>query len=176
MGTKIEEPTERIVLLEEEVAMLCWRKACMCGERKEKGTAIASSSRDQEEQSELEYAEEEESSSSASYHVPLVVPEEPLLVFGSPASQTLPSRVQGTCWCPIPAVVRIEDNVEMTVVLRENEEAIPIQVERLLAYTVGLQRSSHGRPLTHYCSSTRHVNCHAKQLWLHPYHHPPLDI
>ena len=65
----------------------------MCGEGKGKGIAVASSSRDQEERSELEYAEEEEgSSSSASYHILLVAPEETLLVFGSPISQTLPSE------------------------------------------------------------------------------------
>ena len=83
----MEEQTERIVLLEEEVATLHWKKACMCGEGKGKGVAVASTSGDQEDQSELEYAEEEEgSSSSASYHVPLVAPEETLLVFGSPIS------------------------------------------------------------------------------------------
>ena len=37
------------VLLEEEVAMLCWKKACMCGEEKGKGVAVASGSRNQEE-------------------------------------------------------------------------------------------------------------------------------
>ena len=49
METKMEEQTERIVSLKEEVATLCWRKACMCGERKGKGFTIASGSRDQEE-------------------------------------------------------------------------------------------------------------------------------
>ena len=34
----------------------------------------------------------------------------------SPASQTLPSKVQETCGCLVPAVVRIKDDVEMTVV------------------------------------------------------------
>ena len=63
----------------------------------------------------------------------------PLLVFGSPVSQTLPSKVQETCGCLVPTVIRIEDNMKMTVVPRENEEAIPIQVEKLLAHTVGLQ-------------------------------------
>ena len=33
----------------------------------------------------------------------------------------------------------IKDDVEMTVIPRENEEAIPVQVERPPAYTVGLQ-------------------------------------
>ena len=32
MEMKMEEQTERIVSLEEEVATLCWKKACMCGE------------------------------------------------------------------------------------------------------------------------------------------------
>ena len=31
---KIEEQTERIVSLEEEVVTLCWKKACTCGEKK----------------------------------------------------------------------------------------------------------------------------------------------
>ena len=74
-----------------------------------------------------------------SYHVPLIAPKETLLVFGSLISQTLPSEVQETCGCPVPAVIMIEDDVEMAVVLRENKEAIPVQVERLPAYTVGLQ-------------------------------------
>ena len=126
MKMKIEEQTKRIVLLEEEVAMLHRKKACMCGEGKGKGVAIGSTSRDQEEHSKLEYAEEEGSSSSASYHVPLVAPEETLLVFRSPISQTLPSEVQETCGCPIPAVITIEDDVEMSMVLRENEEAISV--------------------------------------------------
>ena len=125
----------------------------------------------------MEYAEEEEGSSSgASYHVPLVAPEEPLLVFGSPVSQTLPSKVQETCGCPVPAVITVKDNMEMTVVLRENEEAIPVQVGRPPAYAVGLQQSFRGQPVAHYCSSTCHTNCHTKQLGSHPYHHPPLDI
>ena len=123
---------------------------------------ITSISRDQEEQSELEYAEEEGSSSGACYHVLLVAPEEPLLVFGSPVSQTLPSEVWETCGCPVPTVVMIKDNMEMTVVPRENKEAIPVQVERLPAYAVGLQQSSRGQPVAHYCSSTHHVNHHTK--------------
>ena len=99
----------------------------MCGEEKGKGIAIASGSRDQEEQSELEYAEEEEGSSSkASCHVLFVTPEETLLVFGSPVSQTLLSKVQETYGCPIPAIVTIEDDMEMAMVPRENKEAIPV--------------------------------------------------
>ena len=81
METKMEGQMERIISLEEEVAMLRWKKACGCGEGKGKGVTITSSSRDQEEQSELDYAEEEEESNSgASYHVPLIAPEETLLV------------------------------------------------------------------------------------------------
>ena len=177
METKIEDQTERIVLLEEEVATLCWKKACTCGEGKGKGVAVASTSRDQEEHSKLEHAEEEEGSSSgASYHVPLVTPEETLLVFRSPISQTLPSEVQGTCGCAVPTVITIEDDVEMSIVPRENEEAIPIQVERPPAYAMGLQRSSRGRPMAHYRSSTRCTNHHSKQLGSHPYHHPSPGI
>ena len=74
-----------------------------------------------------------------SYHVPLVAPEETLLVFRSPISQTLPSEVQETCGCPVPAIITIKDDVEMSMVPRENKEAIPVQVERLPAYKVGLQ-------------------------------------
>ena len=174
---KIEGQTERIVLLEEEITTLCWKKACTCGEGKGKGVAIVSSSGDQEDRSELEYAKEEEGSSSrASYHVPLVAPKETLLVFSSPVSQTLPSKVQETCGCPVPTIITIEDDVEMAVVPRENEEAIPVQVERPPAYAVGLQRSSQGRPLAHYRSSTRHANHHAKQLGSHPYCHPSPGI
>ena len=150
------------------------RPACV---EKGKGVAVASTSGDQEERSELEYAEEEEwSSSGSSYHVPLVAPEETLLVFRSPISQTLPSKVQETCGCPVPTVITIEDDVEMSVVLRENKEAIPVLVERPPAYAVGLQRSSHGRPLAHYCSSTRCANHHTKQLSSHPYRHPLPDV
>ena len=105
METKMEEQTERIISLEEEIATLHWKKACMCGEGKEKEMAIASGSGDQEEPSELEYAEEEEgSSSSVSYHILLIAPEEPLLVFRSLVSQSLPSKVQETCGYPVPAV------------------------------------------------------------------------
>ena len=175
---KIEEQTERIVSLEEEVTTLHWRRACTCGEVKGKGTAVTSGSGEREEHSELEYAEEGEGSSSgASYHIPPVVPEEePLLVFGSPISQSLPTEVQEMCGCPVPAAVRIEDDVEMTFAPRENEEAIPVQVERPPTYTVGLQQSSHGRPQAHYRSSTRRANCHAKQLSHYPYRHPSPDV
>ena len=170
----MEEQIERIVSLEEEVTMLCWKKACTCGEEKGKGIAVASGSRDQEECFELEHAEG--SSSGASYHVPLVAPEEPLLVFRSPISQNLPSKVQETCGCPVPAIITIEDDVEMAMVLRENKEAIPVQVERPPAYTVGLQQSSRGRPMAHYHSSTCHTNCHTKQLGSHAYRHPSPGI
>ena len=59
-------------------------------------------------------------------------------------SQTLPSEVQETCGCPVPTVIMIEDNVEMSMVLRENKEAIPVQVGRLSTCAVGLQQSSRG--------------------------------
>ena len=49
METKMEEQMERIVSLEEEVATLCWRKACTCGEKKGKEVAVASGSEGQEE-------------------------------------------------------------------------------------------------------------------------------
>ena len=111
-----------------------------------------------------------------SYHVPLVAPEETLLVFRSPISQTLPSEVQETCGCAVPAVIMIKDNMEMSIVLRENKEAIPVQVERPPAYTVGLQQSSRGRPMAHYCSSTHCANRHSKQLGSHPYCHPSPGI
>ena len=130
-----------------------------------------------QEQSELEYAEGEEGSgSSASYHIPLVAPEETLLVFRSPISQNLPSKVQETCGCLVPAVIMIKDDVEMTVVPRENEEVIPVQVERPPAYAVGLQQSSHGRPLAHYHPSTHCASCHTKQFRLHLYRHPSPDV
>ena len=140
MEVKIKGQMERIVSLEEEVTTLHWKKACTCGEGKGKGITVTSISGDQEECSKLKYAEEEErSSSGASYHVPLVAPEETLSVFGSPVSQSLPSEVQETCGCPVPAIIMIKDDVEMSMVPRENEEAIPVQVERPPTYAVGLQ-------------------------------------
>ena len=48
MKMKMEGQMERIVSLEEEVATLCWKKACTCGEGKGKGVAVASTSGDQE--------------------------------------------------------------------------------------------------------------------------------
>ena len=97
-------------------------------------------------------------------------------MFRYPVSQTLPSEVQETCGYPVPTVITIKDDVEMSMVPRENEEAIPVQVERPPAYAVGLQRSSRGRPIAYYRSSTRHANCHTKQLGLHPYRHPSPGI
>ena len=95
MEMKIEGQTERIVSLEEEVAMLHWKKACTCGEGKGKGITIASTSRDQEEHSELEYADEEGSSSGVSYHVPLVTlsgcrPAQPTPAFSSVSNSGCP--------------------------------------------------------------------------------------
>ena len=47
METKMEGQMERIVLLEEEVGTLRWKKACTCGEGK--GVAVVSTSGDQED-------------------------------------------------------------------------------------------------------------------------------
>ena len=49
MEMKMEGQMERIISLEEEVAMLRWKKACTRGEGKGKGVAIASTSGDQED-------------------------------------------------------------------------------------------------------------------------------
>ena len=89
------------------------------------------------------------------------------LVFGSPAVEEAPILLLLSCACPVPAVVHIEDDVEMTTVPRENERLIPVQVERPPRYTVGVQCSSRGRLVAHYKSSTCHLNCHAKQLGIH---------
>ena len=40
MEMKMEGQMERIILLEEEVATLCWKKACMCGKGKGKGVTV----------------------------------------------------------------------------------------------------------------------------------------
>ena len=167
----VEAQGDRIVELEEELAVLRSKKACKCGE-----TAVAVvGSGSQEDPIELgeeglEYAGDEGSGSDQSYHTPPRA-EEALLVFGSPVSQTLPAEVSETCGCPIPSVIRIEDDVEMVAVPQENAEPLPVRVEPP-RYDVGIQRASCGRPLAHYRSSTRHCNRHAKQLGVHPYSHP----
>ena len=96
--------------------------------------------------------------------------EEQLLIFGSPVSQTLPMDVSETCGCPVPSVIRIEDDVEMIVVPQENVEPLPVHVEPL-RHNMGTQRASRGRLQAHFCSSTRHRNRHAKQLGTCPYLH-----
>ena len=161
---------EEIVRLEEEVAVLRSRKACMCGGEREEVTAVPLSG-DQEEPSELEYASDEESGSDGSYHLPTVAQEEPLLVFGSPLLQSLPVEVQETCGHPVTTLIEIKDEVEMPVVPRENESLIPVQVERPLRYDVGSQCASRGRPLAHFKSLTCRCNHHAKQLGYRPYPH-----
>ena len=146
METMMEAQGERIIALEEEVAVLRTRKACKCGER----NVAASGSGSQEDPIELEgegleYAEEEGSGSNQSYHTPPRV-EEALLVFGSPVSQSLPTEVSETCGCPVPSVIRIEDDVEMVAVPRENEEPLPVCMEEPPRYNVGSQRASRGHP------------------------------
>ena len=169
METMMEAQGERIIALEEEVAVLRTKKACKCGE----ANAVASSSGSREdpielEEEELEYADEEGSNSNQSYHTPPRA-EEALLVFGSPVSQTLPTDVSETCGCPIPSVIRIEDDVEMIAVPQENKEPLPIRVEEPPRYYVGSQRASRGHPQAHFRSSTHHRNRHAKQLGSCPY-------
>ena len=167
----VEAQGDRIVELEEELSVLRSKKVCKCGE-----TAVniigSGSQEDPIELGEegLEYAGDEGSGSDQSYHTPPRA-EEALLVFGSPVSQTLPAEVSETCGCPIPSVIRIEDDVEMVTVPQENAEPLPVRVEPP-RYDVGIQRASRGRPLAHYHSSTRHRNRHAKQLGVHPYSHP----
>ena len=85
-------------------------------------------------------------------------------------------EVQETCGHSIVPLIEIEDDVEMTTMPRENEEAILVQVERPPAYAVGSQRSSCGRPIAHHRSSTCCANRHAKQLGYSPYRHPSPDI
>ena len=97
--------------------------------------------------------------------------EEALLVFGSPVSQSLPAEVSETCGCPVPSVIRIEDDIEMAAIPQENAEPLPARVEPS-RYNVGNQRASRGHPQAHYRSSTRHRNRHAKQLGSSPYAHP----
>ena len=157
----IKGQTERIVSLEEEVATLRWRKECRCSE-----TVIAMGSGEGEE-SELEYVEEVVSSSS-SYHSPTVAQEEvPLLFFGKVLprdSQSLPIEVQEMCGCPVPAVIRVEDDVEMVVAPTENHTPIPVPPR----YTVRSQRGSRGVTKAYFHSSTCHCNRHAMQLGVCP--------
>ena len=125
MEGTIEGQTERIVSLEEEVATLRWRKECKCSEM------IIATGLGEGESSELEYVEEEGGDGlESSYHSPIVAQEEvPLLVFGEALpgdTQSLPVEVQETCGCPVPTVVRIEDDIKMVAVPRENNTPIPV--------------------------------------------------
>ena len=129
----MEDQVMKIVGLEEEVTVLRSRKACTCGERVVKMSGSGS----QEDPVILEYAEDEGSNSGSSYHSPIMAQEELLLVIGSPVSQS-PDVPEVLCACPVPAVIRIEDDVEMTTVPSENEEAIPV----LLRYLVSSQHAS----------------------------------
>ena len=105
----MEDQAMKIIGLEEEVTVLRSRKACMCGER----VVTMSGSGSQEDPVTLEYAEDKGSNSGLSYHSPIMAQEELLLVVGSPASQS-PDMPEALCACLVPAVIRLEDNVEMT--------------------------------------------------------------
>ena len=160
----IEGQTERIVSLEEEVATLCWRKECKCSE-----TVIATGS-GEGKSSELEYAKEGEGDDSGlSYHSPTVAREEvPLLVFGEVLpgdTQSLPVEVLETCGCPVPTIIRIEDDIEMVAAPRENHTPIPVPPR----HTVRNPHASRGVTKAYFRSSTRRTNHHAMQLGSHPY-------
>ena len=164
MEATIEGQTERIVSLEEEIATLRWRKECKCSK-----TVIATGS-EEGESSALEYAEEEEGDGSdSSYHSPTVAQGKvPLLVFGEVLpgdTQSLPVEVQETCGCPVPAIIRIEDDIEMVAAPRENNTPIPVPSR----YTVCNPRASRGNSKAYFRLSTRHTNRHAMQLGSHPY-------
>ena len=167
----IEGQAERIVLLEEEVVILRWRKACVCGEEG-KQTVIATGS-GEDESLELEYAEEEEGDGSGlSYHSPIVAQETPLLVFGEVLpgdSQALPVDVQETCGCPVLDIVRIEDDIEMVTALRENNTPIPVWVDELPSFSVCTPCASCGKSKAYFRSSTRRANRHTMQLGSRPY-------
>ena len=105
----------------------------MCGER----VMTTSGSGSQEDPVTLEYAEDEGSNSGSSYHSPIMAQEELLCVIGSPVSQS-PDMPKVLCACPVPAAIRLEDNVEMTAVPSENKEVIPVPPR----YLVGSQHAS----------------------------------
>ena len=167
----IEGQAERIMSLEEEMATQHWKKACTCGEEGKKTVIVTGSG--EEESLELEYAEEgEEVSSDLSYQSPIVAQEAPLLVFGEVRlgdSQMLPTEVQETCSCSIPAVVRIKDNVKMVAVPRENNTPIPVWVDEFPMFMVGGQHTSCHKPKADFHSSTHCANRHAMQLGSCPY-------
>ena len=133
MEDLMEDQVMKIIGLEEEVAILRSRKACTCGER----VMMMSGSGSQEDPLTLEYAEDEGSNSGSSYHSPIIAQEEPLLVIGSPVAQS-PDVPEVLCACPVPEVIRIMDDMEMTAAPSENEEAIPV----LPRYSVGSQHAS----------------------------------
>ena len=164
MEDLMEDQAMKIIGLEEEVAILRSRKACTCGKR----VVTMSGSGSQEDPLTLEYAEDEGSNSGSSYHSPIMAQEELLLVIGSLVAQS-PNVPDASCAYPVPEVIRIADDVEMTVVPSENEEAIPVPPR----YSMGSQRASRGHPVAHYHSSTHHTNRHTKQLSSHPYHLSP---
>ena len=167
----VEAQGERIMELEEELAILRSKKACKCGEAAV--TVIGSGSQEDPiklGEEGLEYTNDEGSDSNQSYHTPPRA-EEALLVFGSPVSHTLPTDVSEVCGCPIPSVIRIEDDVKLVAVPQENTEPLPVCVEPP-RYDMGIQRASRGCPLAHYRSSTCHHNRHSKQLGTRPYPHP----
>ena len=168
LGGTIEGQADHIMKLEEEVTILRLRKACTCGER----VVMMSGSGSQEDPLTLEYAEDKGSNSGLSYHSPIMAQEELLLVIGSPVAQSI-DVPEASCACPVPEVIRITDNVEMIAVPQENEVLIPVCVEELLRYNVGVQHTSQGCPVAHCHSSTHYTNRHAKQLGSHPYHSPP---
>ena len=168
MEATIEGQTERIVSLEEEVVTLRWRKECKCSKM------VITTGSGEGESSELEYAEEEEGDDlGSSYHSLMVAQEEvPLLVFGEVLpgdTQSLPVKVQETCGCPVPAIIRIEDDVEMVAAPRENNTPIPVRVDELSSLPVCTQRASRGRFKAYFRSSTHRTNCHTMQLGSRPY-------
>ena len=133
MEDLMEDQAMKIIGLEEEVTILRSRKACTCGER----VMMMSGSRSQEDLLTLEYAEDEGSNSGSSYHLPIMTQEELLLVIGSSVAQS-PDVPKVSCACPVPEVIRITNDVEMTAAPSENEEAISVP----LRYSVGSQCTS----------------------------------
>ena len=163
MEGQIDSQAERIVALEEELAVLRTKKACKCGEAAM--SAVGSGSQeDPLDVDRLEYTKEGESS-NRSYHTPPRVQESPLRIFGSPViSQASPESQEAMCSYPVPSLIRIEDDMEMVAAPRENIEPIPVRVEEPPRYNVGVQCASRGRrnPVAHYSSHRR--NDHHKQL------------
>ena len=102
----------------------------------------------------------------------MVAQEAPLLVFGEVLpgdSQTLPTKVQETCGCPVPTIIRIKDDVKMVAAPRENNTPIPVQVDEFPMFVVGGQCASRRKPKAYFHSFTRHTNHHAMQLGSRPY-------